>query len=139
MSALLEVEMMQKIGFIGLGIMGTPMARLLLKAGYQVNIYARTDVHVKPLAEEGGIARQTPKEIAEHSDVIITMLPDSRVVEEVMFGENGVYEGLDEGKIFMDMGSSDYASTQRISKKLGKKGVRMLDAPVTGGAKGAAE
>lgn len=114
--------MMQKIGFIGLGIMGTPMARLLLKAGYQVNIYARTDVHVKPLAEEGGIARQTPKEIAEHSDVIITMLPDSRVVEEVMFGENGVYEGLDEGKIFMDMGSSDYASTQRISKKLEKKG-----------------
>ena len=96
MSALLEVEMMQKIGFIGLGIMGTPMARLLLKAGYQVNIYARTDVHVKPLAEEGGIARQTPKEIAEHSDVIITMLPDSRVVEEVMFGENGVYEGLEE-------------------------------------------
>ena len=84
MSALLEVEMMQKIGFIGLGIMGTPMARLLLKAGYQVNIYARTDVHVKPLAEEGGIARQTPKEIAEHSDVIITMLPDSRVVEEVL-------------------------------------------------------
>jgi 3-hydroxyisobutyrate dehydrogenase len=139
MSALLEVEMMQKIGFIGLGIMGTPMARLLLRAGYQVNIYARTDVHVKPLAEEGGIARQTPKEIAEHSDVIITMLPDSRVVEEVMFGENGVYEGLDEGKIFMDMGSSDYASTQRISKKLEKKGVRMLDAPVTGGAKGAAE
>ncbi len=54
--------------------------------------------------------------------MIITMLPDSRVVEEVMFGENGVYEGLDEGKIFMDMGSSDYASTQRISKKLEKKG-----------------
>lgn len=129
---------MQEIGFIGLGIMGTPMARCLLKAGYPLNIYDRMEVHVKPLEEEGAAARQCPKEVAEHSDVIITMLPNSQIVEAVMFGSDGLYDGLCKNKIFIDMGSSDYASNQRISRELEKKGVKMLDAPVTGSSKGAA-
>lgn len=130
---------MERIGFIGLGIMGTPMVRCLLRKGYTVNIHARTDVHVKPLAMEGAIPKSSPRQVADDSDVIITMLPNSRIVEEVMFGEKGLYGGLGKGKIFIDMGSSDYTSNQKISRELAKKEVPMLDAPVTGSAKGAAE
>ncbi len=130
---------MQKVGFVGLGIMGSPMVRCLLRKGYTVNIYDRSEARLEELLGEGAFPRESPRQVAELSDVIITMLPNSGIVEEVMFGENGLYEGMGEGKIFIDMGSSDYASNQRICERLKEKGTVMLDAPVTGSSKGAKE
>ncbi|MCI8660124.1 MAG: NAD(P)-dependent oxidoreductase [Lachnospiraceae bacterium] len=130
---------MQKVGFIGLGIMGAPMVRCLLKSGYLVNIYDRSGLRSEELSKEGAVLQKNPRQVAVFSDVIITMLPNSGIVEEVMFGENGLYEGMSAGKIFIDMGSSDYKSNQQICEWLKEKGAKMLDAPVTGSFKGAQE
>ena len=130
---------MQNIGFIGVGIMGTPMVRCLLKAGFPVNVYDRRETQVAPLVEEGVVAKNSPKEVAESSDIVITMLPNSMIVDSVMFDENGLFEGLTAGKVFIDMSSADYHTNQRICLRLKDKGVEMLDAPVTGSSKGATE
>lgn len=130
---------MQTVGLIGVGIMGTPMVRTLLRGGFRVNIYDQVQDHVQPLVKEGAVGLESPKAVARASDVVITMLPNSKIVEAVMFGGSGLYEGLEKGKIYIDMSSSDYASNQRISSKLAEKEVPMLDAPVTGSVKGAEE
>lgn len=122
-----------KIGFIGLGIMGKPMSKNLIKAGYKLIV---TD-HNKETAEElrklGAEVLSCNKEIAENSDIIITMLPNSPQVFDVVLGVNGVIEGAHEGLILIDMSSIAPLASREISAKLLEKGAEMLDAPVSGG------
>jgi 2-hydroxy-3-oxopropionate reductase len=128
---------MERIGFIGLGIMGKPMAGNLLKAGYALHVHNRSRASVKQLAAEGAMPASTPKEVAEHSDVVITMLPDSPEVEQVVFGEAGVLEGIKEQSLFIDMSSIAPATARRIYEAMQEIGVEALDAPVSGGDVGA--
>ena len=125
------------IGFIGLGIMGKPMCRNLLQAGYPVVVYTRTKSKIEEMVKEGAQGAETPREVGEKSEVVITMLPDAPQVEEVILGERGVIKGIERGKIVVDMSSIDPLSTRRIGEVLVSQGVEMLDAPVSGGEEGA--
>lgn len=122
-----------KIGFIGLGIMGKPMAKNLLKAGYHVTIFANKKEVRQELAEAGAEVALSIKDLAEKTEVIITMLPDSPDVKQVILGKDGVLEGAKEGTIIIDMSSISPIVSQEIAKKLKDKGIEMLDAPVSGG------
>lgn len=122
-----------KVGFIGLGIMGKPMSKNVLKAGYEVIIYSRTQSTIDELVTAGAIAACSPKEVAQESDVIITMLPNSPQVKEVILGENGVIEGAKEGAVVIDMSSIAPLVSREISQVLEERGIEMLDAPVSGG------
>lgn len=122
-----------KIGFIGLGIMGKPMAKNLLKAGYHVNICDCNPASVEAVEKEGGIPFATPGEIAENSDIIITMLPNSPEVRAVLEGENGVLEGIKPGAVVVDMSSIDPMVSIELEKKVRAAGGEMIDAPVSGG------
>lgn len=113
------------------------MVRHLLKAGYEVNVYNRTQSKAVPLIEEGAIWCDTPQELTINSDVIMTIVGYPTDVEEVYFGENGVYDGLSEGKIVIDMTTSTPALAQVIAEKVKVKGTSALDAPVSGGDLGA--
>ncbi|HWP48362.1 MAG TPA: 2-hydroxy-3-oxopropionate reductase [Candidatus Limnocylindrales bacterium] len=128
---------MKKIGFIGLGIMGKPMARNLIKAGFPLVVHNRSRGPVEELMKEGAEAAYSPKEVAQKAEVVITMLPDSPDVEKVILGENGVLEGARAGTILIDMSSISPIVSQRIAAEVAKKGVKMLDAPVSGGETGA--
>jgi len=130
---------MERIGFIGLGIMGKPMARNLLKAGYPLIVHNRSQAAVAELAKEGATKADSPKEVAEQSDVIITMLPDSPDVELVVFGENGISEAVRSGVLFMDMSTIAPETARKVQSALLEKGVESLDAPVSGGEVGAKE
>jgi 2-hydroxy-3-oxopropionate reductase len=125
------------IGFIGLGIMGKPMARNLMKAGYKLVVYNRSRASMDELAAEGAATADNPKAVAEQSDVVITMLPDSPQVQEVMTGENGVLAGAKAGTLVIDMSTISPVVTQEVAKVAQEHGVRMLDAPVSGGDVGA--
>ena len=125
------------IGFIGLGIMGKPMCRNLLQAGYPVVVYTRTKSKIEEMVKEGAQGAKTPREVGEKSEVVITMLPDAPQVEEVILGERGVIKGIERGKRVVDMSSIDPLSTRRIGEVLVSQGVEMLDAPVSGGEEGA--
>lgn len=127
------------IGFIGLGIMGLPMARNLLKAGYKVSVYNRSPEKVKTLQLEGATTAPTVSAIARATDVVITMLPDTPDVEAVVLGSDGVAVGIRSGSIFIDMSTIDPAMSRRVATELGAKGVKAIDAPVSGGEKGAIE
>jgi 2-hydroxy-3-oxopropionate reductase len=129
--------MAQVIGFIGLGIMGRPMARNLLKAGYSLVVHSRSRGPVDDIAKAGARAAASPKEVAGQCDVLITMLPNSPDVELVALGPNGIIEGARRGLIFADMSTISPIVSQKIAKALEPKGVAMLDAPVSGGEKGA--
>lgn len=123
---------MEKIGFIGLGIMGRPMAKNLIKAGYKLVVYdkfAKLD-DVVALGAEGAASN---KELAEKSDVIITMLPNSPHVQEAVCGANGILEGVKSGAIVVDMSSIAPAASQEVGAALKAKGAAFLDAPVSGG------
>jgi len=126
-----------KIGFIGLGVMGKPMAKNLLDAGYPLMVWNRTRPKMKELLELGAKGANSPKEVAENSDIVITMVADSPDVEQVVLGPSGVIEGAREGSILIDMSTISPDVTQNIAKKLADKGVKMLDAPVSGGDIGA--
>jgi len=128
---------MEKIGFIGLGIMGKPMALNLLKAGFNVVAYNRSREKVKSIIDAGGEEGLTPKEVAENSDIIITIVSDSPDVEDVILGENGVIEGAKEGGVVIDMSTISPSVTKEIAAKLRDINVEMLDAPVSGGDVGA--
>ncbi|MEM2111391.1 MAG: 2-hydroxy-3-oxopropionate reductase [Candidatus Bathyarchaeia archaeon] len=128
-----------KIGFIGLGVMGKPMALNLLKAGYQLTVWNRTKPKMEELLAMGASGAESPKEVAEKSDVVITMVADSPDVEEVVLGPNGVIHGARKGLILIDMSTISPIVTRKIAEELSKKGVEMLDAPVSGGEKGAKE
>ena len=124
---------MKKIGFVGLGIMGKPMAINLVKAGYEVTVF---DVRPEPIAElvaAGAKAGSSPKDVAVRSEVIITMLPNSPHVKEAVLGQGGVIEGVQPGSIVVDMSSIAPAASQEVAAKLAQKGIPMLDAPVSGG------
>lgn len=125
------------IGFIGLGIMGKPMVRNLLKAGYIPRVYNRSQAAVGELVAEGVFAASSPKNVAEQSDIVITMLPDSPDVEAVVLGSEGVLEGAKKGLLLIDMSTISPVVTRSIAVELEQAGVRMLDAPVSGGDKGA--
>jgi 2-hydroxy-3-oxopropionate reductase len=122
-----------KVGFIGLGIMGKPMCKNLLKAGYQLVVFNRSKGSVDELVAAGAEAALSPKAVAEQSDVIITMLPNSPQVKEVILGESGVIEGARQGAVVIDMSSIAPLVSREIAAKLNEKGIEMLDAPVSGG------
>jgi 2-hydroxy-3-oxopropionate reductase len=122
-----------KIGFIGVGIMGKPMAKNLMKASYNLVVYDINKEPVKELVSLGAEEGLSPKDVAERTEVIITMLPDSPQVKEVILGENGVLEGIKKGSIIIDMSSIAPAVSREIAKKAEEKGVDFLDAPVSGG------
>ncbi|QJW49041.1 2-hydroxy-3-oxopropionate reductase [bacterium BFN5] len=125
--------MVAKIGFIGLGIMGKPMSKNILKAGYKLVVYNRSQDAVSELVAAGAQAVDSPKAVAEVADIIITMLPNSPQVKEVVLGENGVIEGAKAGAIVIDMSSIAPLVSREIAGKLAEKGIEMLDAPVSGG------
>jgi 2-hydroxy-3-oxopropionate reductase len=129
--------MAQVIGFIGLGIMGRPMARNLLKAGYPLIVHNRSRSAVEELAGAGAKAATSPKDVAAQCDVLITMLPNSPDVELVALGKDGIIEGARSGLVFIDMSTISPIVSQKIGAGLAAKRVRMLDAPVSGGEKGA--
>ncbi len=122
-----------KIGFIGLGIMGKPMSKNLLKAGYELVVMDRNQDTVGEIVQLGATAADTPKAVAAVSDVIITMLPNSPQVRDVALGENGLIEGARPGTIFIDMSSIAPLASREISEALATKQIAMLDAPVSGG------
>ena len=127
-----------RIGFIGLGIMGAPMARNLLAAGYSLKVYNRSDrPRVQEVVDAGGERVATPKEAAAGSQVVITIVTDTPDVEDVILGENGVIEGVEEGATVIDMSTVSPRVTREIAAALKEKGVDMLDAPVSGGDVGA--
>lgn len=123
----------KKIGFIGLGIMGKPMSKNLLRAGYSLVVYDINTDAVNELAALGAEKGTSPKDVAQKCEIIITMLPNSPHVRQVVLGENGVLEGAKEGAVLIDASSIAPLVSQEVSKKLGEKGVLMLDAPVSGG------
>jgi 2-hydroxy-3-oxopropionate reductase len=129
--------MAQTIGFIGLGIMGRPMARNLIKAGYPLVVHNRSRAAVDELVGAGARAATSPREVAGSCDVLITMLPNSPDVEQVALGKDGIVEGARRGLVFLDMSTISPIVTQKVGKALEAKGVQMLDAPVSGGEKGA--
>lgn len=129
--------MAQVVGFIGLGIMGRPMARNLLKAGYSLIVHSRSRGPVDEIVKAGAKAAASPKEVAGQCDVLITMLPNSPDVEQVALGPGGIVEGARRGLVFVDMSTISPIVTQKIGKALEPRGVAMLDAPVSGGEKGA--
>jgi 3-hydroxyisobutyrate dehydrogenase len=133
------LRMKKRVGFIGLGIMGKPMATNLLKAGYPLTVWNRTRSKMDDLVAMGAYPANSPKEVAERSDVIITMVTDSPDVEEIILGPNGVIHGARRGLIVIDMSTISPSMTRKIAEELNKKGVKMLDAPVSGGEKGAVE
>ena len=126
-----------KIGFIGTGVMGSSMVRHLLNANYEVNVFNRTKSKADALVEEGASWLDTPKEIAEKSDVIFTIVGYPEDVKHVYLGKDGVFEGLSEDKIIIDMTTSTPALAIEIAKKAKELGVASLDAPVSGGDLGA--
>lgn len=124
---------MKKIGFIGLGIMGKPMAKNLLKAGYELVVFDINQDAVKEVVAAGAKSAPTSKDVAAQSEVVITMLPNSPHVKAAVLGENGVLEGAKPGMVLIDMSSIAPLASQEIAAAVAKKGVEMLDAPVSGG------
>ncbi|MCU0593280.1 MAG: 2-hydroxy-3-oxopropionate reductase [Desulfobacterales bacterium] len=122
-----------KIGFVGLGIMGKPMAKNLLKAGYQLVVYDIVAAGVKDVAAAGAEAATSAKEVAQKTDIVITMLPNSPHVKAAVLGPNGVLEGAKPGTIIVDMSSIAPLAAKEVAAKAAEKGVEMLDAPVSGG------
>ena len=121
-----------KIGLIGLGIMGKPMAKNLLKAGYDLTVNDRSQASVEDVVAAGA-RYATQQEIGERCDVVLTMLPNSPQVKEVMLAEDGVASHMKPGTVFIDMSSINPVASQEIASMLAEKGVEMLDAPVSGG------
>lgn len=124
---------MTKIGFIGLGIMGKPMSKNLLKAGHKLVVYNRSQEAVEELVRDGAEAASSPKEVAERCSLIITMLPNSPQVREVLLGTNGVIEGVQPRSMVIDMSSIAPGVSREIAMSLSEKEARFMDAPVSGG------
>jgi 2-hydroxy-3-oxopropionate reductase len=127
----------RKIGFVGLGIMGKPMARNLLRAGFALKVASRSRPPVDALVAEGAERAETPRECAEGRDGVLTMLPDSPDSEAVILGPGGVLEGASRGAVVIDMSSIAPAVSQKIAAACEARGVEFLDAPVSGGEPGA--
>ena len=128
---------MLKVGYIGLGLMGKPMARNILKAGFPLVVHNRSRSAVDELVAEGATAAWTPAEVARQVDIVITNLPDSPDVDQVALGADGIIEGAHDGLIFIDNSTIKPATARKIATALAEKGVFALDAPVSGGDIGA--
>jgi 2-hydroxy-3-oxopropionate reductase len=126
-----------RVGFIGLGVMGRPMARHVLEGGHELGVWARRAAATDPLVASGATAYETPAALAAHSDVVVTMVTGTRDVEEVVLGEKGVIDGARPGHVVVDMSTISAAATRRMAAALAGRAVQMLDAPVTGGPAGA--
>jgi 2-hydroxy-3-oxopropionate reductase len=124
---------MEKIGFVGLGIMGNPMAKNLLKAGYSLTVYDIVSEKIEDVVTAGAAAGASSKEVAEKSEIVITMLPNSPEVKEAVLGADGVLDGAKAGTILVDMSSIAPLASKEVSEKAKEKGVVVLDAPVSGG------
>jgi 2-hydroxy-3-oxopropionate reductase len=127
----------ERIGFVGLGIMGRPMARNLLAAGFPLTVHSRSAGPVEELVAAGASSAPSPAEVARRSDVTITMLPDTADVALVLDGPDGVRDGVSDGDLVVDMSTIDPAPTRRLAAAFAAEGVAMLDAPVSGGERGA--
>ena len=126
-----------KLGFIGLGVMGRPMALNLMKHGHEMNVYARRAEAATPLTTVGATRRTSPAEVAAEAEVIFTMVTSSRDVEEVVLGQHGAIHGARSGGILVDMETISPAVARAVAVALAAKGIEMLDAPVSGGPTGA--
>jgi 3-hydroxyisobutyrate dehydrogenase len=129
--------MSEKVGFIGLGIMGGGMAANLLKAGFDVTVWNRTAGKIQPLVDLGASGADSPKQVAEQSDIIITCVSDTPDALAVILGDDGVIHGAKSGALVIDMSTISPHATRDIAEKLNAKGVHMLDAPISGGSEGA--
>ena len=130
---------MQRVGFIGIGLMGSQMSRKILEAGYPLMVWNRKKEKAGPLLSAGAQWADSPKAVAQASDVVITMVTDSAASEEVICGKNGVLEGAHPGMVLIDMGSIAPEMSRSIAERARAKGIPMLDAPVTGNPKVASE
>lgn len=128
---------MAELGFVGVGIMGKPMAGHLVAAGHQVHVYDLNPTPVQELAAKGAVACNSSKEVAQKSDIIFIMVPDTPDVDAVIFGTDGLADGLKPGSIVVDMSSISPIGTKDFAKRLAAMDVKMLDAPVSGGQVGA--
>lgn len=128
---------MAELGFIGLGIMGKPMASHLLNAGYSVHVYDSVSETASKLVSQGGLACNYSREVAQKADIIFIMVPDTPDVEAVLFGRDGIAEGIRPGSTVVDMSSISPIATREFARRLKTIGVKMLDAPVSGGQVGA--
>lgn len=126
-----------KVSFIGMGTMGTAMALNIIKAGHEVTVHNRSREKEEPLAKAGARRAGSPKEASQEADIIITCVSDTPDVEGVVLGENGVIHGAQTGAIVVDMSTISPSATRRMAAQLARKGIRMLDAPVSGGSEGA--
>lgn len=131
--------MTERVGFIGLGIMGRGMAANILKAGFALTVWNRTIERARPLLESGAQAASSPADLAARSDIIVTCVSDTPDVQAVILGEHGVIQAVRPGSLVVDMSTISPAVTQEIAAALAAKGVDMLDAPVSGGSEGAAK
>jgi 3-hydroxyisobutyrate dehydrogenase len=129
----------EKIAFIGTGIMGAPMALNLLRAGYSLTVHSRTKSKAQPVIEAGAVWAQTCAQAASEADIVITCVTDTGDVEKVLLGSDGVIESAHEGLICIDMSTISPEATKKIGAELGKRGVHLLDAPISGGQIGAIE
>ena len=128
---------MLKVGFIGLGIMGRPMTLNLLKAGIDLTVYDISEKAVQTIVNAGAKSAKTPKEIATNADVIITMVPNAPIVNSLLTGEEGILEGLSEGKIVIDMSSVSPVDSKKFAQMVEAQNCKFLDSPVSGGEPGA--
>lgn len=127
----------RSVAFIGLGTMGAPMASRLLGAGYRVTVHNRTRERELPLAKEGADRAGSPSEAARGAQFVFTMVSDTPDLEEVVLGDDGVIHGIEPGTLLIDMSTISPTATRQVAERLGKMGVAMLDAPVSGGSEGA--
>ena len=129
--------MAERIGFVGLGIMGRGMAMNLIRAGFELTVWNRTTSRTAPFADAGARVGKTPADVAQHSDIIITCVSDTPDVQKVILGDDGVIHGAQAGALVIDMSTISPQATKDIAAKLEEKGVHMLDAPISGGSEGA--
>ena len=126
-----------RVGFIGLGVMGRPMAGHLLRAGYAVSVWARRPESAQPLVDAGATLRATPAEVARHADVVFTVVTNGEDVARVALGKGGLIEGFAPGSVLVDMSTIAPGTARSIAERLAASGIEMLDAPVSGGGQGA--
>lgn len=127
------------IGFIGVGLMGLPMARKLMRAGYPLKVHTRTRSRANPILQEGAVWAETPASAAAEAEYVVTMVSDTPDVQQVLVGEDGVVHAVRTGAVVIDMSTISPSATRAIAATLEAAGAHMLDAPVSGGVKGAIE
>src|SRR3954449_12086837 len=126
-----------RVGFIGLGVMGKPMARNLMEAGHELVLFSRTRASVDEVAGDSATAADSPREVAEQADAVVLMLPDSPQVRDVLDGDDGLLAGAREGSLVIDMSTISPVVTREIAEECGGRGIGWGDAPVSGGGVGA--